>query len=39
VAHTAVVTALVVSVSIGVIFGWVPARRAAKLDAVMAIRV
>jgi putative ABC transport system permease protein len=38
VAHNAVVTALLTSVGIGLIFGFFPARRAGKLDAIMAMR-
>ena len=38
VAHNAVITALVVSLGVGLVFGWFPARRAAKLDAINAIR-
>ena len=38
VADRAVVTALVVSVGVGLVFGWFPARRAARLDAIQAIR-
>lgn len=38
VAQNAVITALAVSVAIGVIFGYFPARRAGKLDAITAMR-
>jgi putative ABC transport system permease protein len=38
VAHTAVLTALCVSVLIGVTFGFFPARGAARLDAITAMR-
>jgi putative ABC transport system permease protein len=38
VSTTAVVNALVVSVSIGLVFGYFPARRAARLDAILAMR-
>ena len=37
-AHGAVVTALMVSVGVGLVFGFFPARRAGKLDAITAIR-
>ncbi len=36
--HRATLTALVVSIAIGVLFGFFPARRASKLDAILAIR-
>jgi putative ABC transport system permease protein len=38
VAHQAVMTSLIVSLGIGVVFGYFPARRAARLDAVAAMR-
>ena len=38
VAHNAVITALATSVGIGLVFGFFPARRAGKLDAIMAMR-
>ena len=38
VSHPAVVTALIVSVSVGLVFGYFPARRAGRLDAITAIR-
>ncbi len=38
IAHRAVVTALVTSVLIGLVFGFFPARRASKLDAIAAMR-
>ena len=37
-ATSAAVNALIVSVSIGLVFGYFPARRAAKLDAILAMR-
>jgi putative ABC transport system permease protein len=38
VAHGAVLTALVFSLGIGLLFGYFPAKRAARLDAILAIR-
>jgi putative ABC transport system permease protein len=38
IAHGAVISALSVSVGVGLVFGYFPARRAAKLDAITAIR-
>jgi putative ABC transport system permease protein len=37
-APSATLTALVVSIGIGVLFGWLPARQAAKLDPIHAMR-
>jgi ABC-type antimicrobial peptide transport system permease subunit len=38
VAYGSVTVALLVSIGIGLLFGYFPARRAAKLDAILAIR-
>jgi ABC-type antimicrobial peptide transport system permease subunit len=38
VAYGAVIVALCVSVGVGLLFGYFPARRASKLDAIQAIR-